>query len=63
MEEIVKKLAEIEDSLEFARKMVDWGEYERDPQSFANARLTIRNAIDEISSIRKSLKIIIAEEA
>lgn len=63
MEEIIKKLVEIEDRLDFARKMVDWGEYEHDHAGFESARLAIWDAIAEVSSIRKSLKSRVTEQA
>lgn len=64
MDESIKKLLKAEENLERARKMIDWAESTKDTSGFVSARLSIRDALIEISSVRKMiLKSSVTEQA
>lgn len=54
--DILKSLDEIEDLVEKAKKMMDWGEYSGDHNGFWEARLAMHEAISKLANIRKALK-------
>ncbi|GAP10586.1 hypothetical protein BECAL_01759 [Bellilinea caldifistulae] len=53
---IIQSLNTIEDLIESARKMVDYGEYTHDPEGFTAARSALNQAITHISEVKQSLK-------
>lgn len=57
-ESIIQSLNEVEDLIESARKMMDWGEYTHDPEGFTAARSALKQAISHISEVKQSLKTI-----
>lgn len=53
--DIIKSLSEIEDLIEYARKMMDWGEYTGDHEGFWEARKAMRDAFDKITEAKKAI--------